>query len=271
MRAPLPPRPAERSLGVRLAVTAFVAMAVFVPFAVLAILVISAWWPLRTLDHRLADALHAYALSHPDLVDAAQVWSTVFGPGPLRVLVLVVAVLLWWRGARRTAIWAVITMAAGGVLGAVLKLIFGRGRPDLLDPVAHAPGYSFPSGHALNAALAASVLVLALLPVADRVRDDARRRLLRWSMWAVAAVVTAITGLCRIALGVHWTSDVLGGWVLGAALAAATTAAFATWLRRPAAEPVGEQEYGEQEYGDQESGEQKSGEQEYADVRPPHA
>jgi undecaprenyl-diphosphatase len=270
MRAPLSPRTSERSLGVRLAVTAAAAMVVFIPFAVVAILVISAWWPLRTLDHRLADALHAYAVSHPGLVDAAEVWSTVFGPGPLRVAVLVVAVFLWWRGMRRTAIWAVITMVAGGVLGAVLKLIFGRDRPDLLDPVAQAPGYSFPSGHALNAALAASVLVLALLPLADRVRDEARRRLLRWSMWVLAAVLTGITGLCRIALGVHWMSDVLGGWVLGAALAAATTAAFATWLGRPATEPVGEKEGAEDGAADDAADGAGDGAR-YADTRRPHA
>jgi undecaprenyl-diphosphatase len=242
MRAPLSLDRAERSLGARLAVTAAAALVVFIPFAILAILVISAWWPLQSVDQRLADALHAYAVSHPDVVSAARVWSTVFGPGPLRVVVLVVAVVLWWRGSRRSAIWAVITMASGGVLGAVLKLIFGRNRPDLLDPVADAPGYSFPSGHALNVALAAGVLVLVLLPAADRVGDPTRRRLLRWSMWVVAAVITAVTGLCRIALGVHWMSDVLGGWVLGGALVAATMAAFATWLGRPAAEPVGEED-----------------------------
>jgi membrane-associated phospholipid phosphatase len=41
-----------------------------------------------------------------------------------------------------------------------------------------------------------------------------------------------VTGLCRMALGVHWTSDVVGGWVLGIAVVAATSAAFRTW-RRP--------------------------------------
>jgi membrane-associated phospholipid phosphatase len=51
----------------------------------------------------------------------------------------------------------------------------------------------------------------------------------RGLMWALALVVGIGTGLSRIALGVHWMSDVLGGWIIGIAVVAATTAAFETW------------------------------------------
>ncbi|MFC6018724.1 phosphatase PAP2 family protein [Plantactinospora solaniradicis] len=227
----------DRSLGLRLTLASAAALLVLVPFSVLAILVISAWWPLRSLDQGIAETLHQYAVANPGWVSATQIWTDAFGPGPLRVAVLAVAAWLWWRGARRVALWAVTTMVAGGVLGATLKLIFGRNRPELLDPVSHAPGYSFPSGHALTAALAAGVLLLALLPFADWAGDARRRRAARCGLWTTAVVLTVLTGLSRIALGVHWLSDVLGGWVLGAAMVAATTAAFATWRghvgRRP--------------------------------------
>jgi len=228
----------DRSLGLRLTLASAAALLVLVPFSVLALLVISAWWPLRSLDEGLAEALHAEAVANPGWVSATQVWTDVFGPGPLRAVVLVVAAWLWWRGSRRVALWAVTTMLAGGVLGAILKLLFGRERPELLDPVSHAPGYSFPSGHALTAALAAGVLLLALLPVADRLDDPRRRYAARCAMWIGALVLAGLTGLSRIALGVHWLSDVLGGWVLGAAMVAATTAAFATWRGRPGHRPV---------------------------------
>ncbi|WP_329109767.1 phosphatase PAP2 family protein [Micromonospora sp. NBC_01699] len=228
----------DRSLSLRLTFAAVAAVLVLVPFSVLSLLVISAWWPLRSLDEGLAESLHAEAVAHPGWASATQVWTDVFGPGPLRVLVLAVVVWLWWRGARRVALWAVTTMVTGGVLGASLKLLFGRGRPELLDPVSHAPGYAFPSGHALTAALAAGVLVLVFLPFVAEIGDARRRRAARWGLWAGALLVTMVTGLSRIALGVHWLSDVLGGWVLGAAVVAATTAAFATWRGRVGHRPT---------------------------------
>jgi undecaprenyl-diphosphatase len=124
------------------------------------------------------------------------------------------------------ALWVAVTMTVGGLLGLVLKLLVGRNRPELLDPVARAAGYSFPSGHALNAAVASGVFLLVFLPLVKQ-----RRR--RLGLWLAAIVVTVVTGICRIALGVHWTSDVVGGWILGVAVVAATAAAFATW-RHPA-------------------------------------
>jgi membrane-associated phospholipid phosphatase len=149
------------------------------------------------------------------------IWCYVFDPNTLRLAALVLVIWFVRRKARRMALWVTTTMAVGGLLGMLLKLLVGRHRPDLLDPVARAAGYSFPSGHALNVALAAGVFLLVFLPL---VRG--RRRAL---LWAAAVVATVVTGLCRIALGVHWTSDVVGGWVLGLAVVAATASAFTTW------------------------------------------
>jgi undecaprenyl-diphosphatase len=70
--------------------------------------------------------------------------------------------------------------------------------------------------------LAAGVFLLIFLPRLGRYRA--------W-LWAAAAVAVVGTGFCRIALGVHWTSDVIGGWILGVAVVAATSAAFTPWTR----------------------------------------
>jgi membrane-associated phospholipid phosphatase len=238
----------DRSLGLRLTLTASAAVLILIPFSVLTLFVVTAWPPLRRLDVRLAESLHADTVANPGLVSALQLWTDAFGPGPLRVLVGLVAVWLWWRGARRVAIWAVVTMVAGGLLGASLKLLFGRDRPEFLDPVSHATGYSFPSGHSLTAALAAGVLLLVFLPFAARPASARARGAARWGMCVAAVAVAVATGLSRIALGVHWLSDVLAGWTLGVAVVAATTAAFATWRgqsrgRRGA--PAGEQVFDE--------------------------
>jgi undecaprenyl-diphosphatase len=118
-------------------------------------------------------------------------------------------------------------MIAGGLLGALLKLIFERERPSFLDPVATAVGYSFPSGHALNNALGAAVVLAVLLPMVRH-----RPRLRRWLLVA-GIVVPALTGAFRIGLGVHYLSDVLAGWLFGLVVVAVTTAAFVARRRRP--------------------------------------
>lgn len=205
-------------LGLRLTTASLVALLVLVPFALLAVLVTGGWSPLHDLDERVTDALHSWALGHPHWT-AANLWLTnIFDPNPLRVAALGLVIWLLRRRARRLALWVVTTMAVGGLLGVLLKLLVGRHRPDLLEPVARAAGFSFPSGHALNAALTAGVFVLVLLPVARGAK--------RWVLWGAAVAVTVLTGLSRIVLGVHWTSDVVAGWLLGIAVVTATAAAF---------------------------------------------
>lgn len=222
----------DASLGLRLTLAAVAAFLVLVPFSLLALLVLGAWPPLFRLDASITEALHGYAVDHPGWVRAMSVWTHVFGPGPLRIAAAVLVGWLLLRRAPRLALWVVTTMAVGGLLGALLKLLVGRHRPDLLDPVARAAGFSFPSGHALTATLAAGVLLLVFLPFTRH------RPAWRWALWAAAVLITVLTGLSRIALGVHWTSDVVGGWLLGVAVLTATTAAFSTWRTRAGRRPA---------------------------------
>lgn len=221
----------DHSLGLRLTLAATAAFLVLVPFALLALLVLGAWAPLHRLDGAVTDALHGYALDHPAWVTVMRIWSEVFAPMPLRAVALLVVIWLLRRGARRLALWAATTMVVGGLFGPLLKLLVGRDRPELLDPVARAAGYSFPSGHALNATLAAGVLLLVFLPYTGRGAA-------RVALWVAAVLLTVVTGLSRIALGVHFTSDVLGGWLLGVAVVAATTAAFTSWRAHTGLRPV---------------------------------
>jgi undecaprenyl-diphosphatase len=212
-------------LGLRLTVASIAAFLVLVPFGLLAVLIAGDWAPLHRMDQAVTNTLHSGMVGEPGPVLAMKIWCYVFDPNTLRLAALVLVIWLIRRRAHRMALWVTTTMVVGGLLGILLKLLIGRHRPDLLDPVARAAGYSFPSGHALNVALASGVFLLVLLPLARR-----RQRIL---LWVAAVVATVVTGLCRIALGVHWTSDVVGGWVLGLAVVAATAAAFATWRHQP--------------------------------------
>lgn len=218
----------EHGIGVRLTVAAGGAIALLVPAALIGVLIVGNVGWLHRFDLHVTAAGHHLAVGHPGLVRFMEIWSLVFDPNSWRVAALILAIWLIRRRAWPLAVWVAVTMTAGGVLGAVLKLLVGRHRPDLLDPVARASGYSFPSGHALNNALAASVFLLVLLPVAQRARG---------LLWTAAVVIPLITGLSRIGLGVHWTSDVVAGWLLGVAITAVTAGAFLTWQGRRGRHP----------------------------------
>ena len=141
--------------------------------------------------------------------------------------------LAWWQRLPRLAAFVVVTMTGSMLLNSLVKLAVDRARPVLDDPVAHAGGMSFPSGHAQSAMVAASVLLLVFLPLL--------RGAWRWVAVGVAVAYVLAIGFARVTLGVHYVSDVLAGYVLGAAWVAAMIAAFNAWRRergRPAADPA---------------------------------
>jgi membrane-associated phospholipid phosphatase len=217
----------DRSLGLRLGLAAVLSLVLLVPFALLAVLIIGDNPELHAFDASVTHSFHDFATQHAVWVDFMLVWSWVFSPMALRLFALIMVVWLV-RKYRAWALtwWVVVTMAVGGILAAVLKLLVGRERPEMLNPVAEAAGYSFPSGHADNAALACVVFLLVLLPF---VRE---RTGLRIGLWVAVIVIPIITGLCRIGLGVHWASDVVAGWLLGIATVAAMTVAYENWRAR---------------------------------------
>ncbi|MFD6327218.1 phosphatase PAP2 family protein [Streptomyces sp. NPDC058442] len=109
-------------------------------------------------------------------------------------------------------------MTTAALTSTLLKLAVVRPLPQLPDPVDHAVGYAFPSGHALTGMVGCGVLLVLLRP--------ALCGAWRAVAWSVAAVTVIGVGFTRIALGVHWVSDVVAGWLLGLAVLATTAAAF---------------------------------------------
>jgi membrane-associated phospholipid phosphatase len=215
--------------GVRLALTGLALFLVGVPFALLLLAVQQNWAPLRDLDRDVAAGLHEIALREDGLVDTLRFVSDIGGPTSFRVAAAVLALWLLRRGARRLAVWLLVTSFGGALLVVAVKAAVNRARPALPDPVETAASASFPSGHAFGSLVGAGVLLLVLLPRAR----PARRRM--W--WWLSGIVVVAVGFSRIGLGVHYVTDVVAGWVLGVAWLAATIAVFQAWRADVGARP----------------------------------
>jgi undecaprenyl-diphosphatase len=211
----------SRTLAGRLLLGGLVALVVAIPFTLLLVLVTSEWEPLERLDRDVADDLHQEVLGNDTIEDVLEFSSTATSPWVFRVVVIAVAVWLWSRGLRRLAGWALTALAIGGVAGVVLKLLVERARPNFPEPVYLASGYSFPSGHALNSFLGVGILLLIFFPVL--------RGWTKATALALGAAVVLFTGYDRIALGVHYVSDVVAGWAAALAVIAGTAGGFEVW------------------------------------------
>lgn len=129
------------------------------------------------------------------------------------VSIMAVALLLLRRRYRLGALMAAAT-GGGFVLGASLKELFSRQRPDIVPHLVEVNSLSFPSGHATNSAIVYLTIALVL---ARNYQDMASRLFI-----LLGAVVLVIgVGLTRVFLGVHYPTDVLAGWMIGAAWALA--------------------------------------------------
>ncbi|MBA3500915.1 MAG: phosphatase PAP2 family protein [Deltaproteobacteria bacterium] len=104
------------------------------------------------------------------------------------------------------------SIAALGMTG--LKLLIGRERPTIVEHIEVVGGLSFPSGHTLLAAVLYPTLGMLIA-------SNLRQRHLKAFVFGVAALLALVVGLTRVYLGVHYPSDVLGGWLLGLAFAVA--------------------------------------------------
>jgi undecaprenyl-diphosphatase len=142
--------------------------------------------------------------------DQLAVGLSTLGDVPAVVAVSLVATLLLWRTSRREARFFVFSMAGASLLMLLGKLFFARSRPTLFPEVDlySVAGASFPSGHATGSVALALTLFLLV-----------RRLAPRWQL-PVAVVAFALAfaiSLSRLYLQVHYPSDILAGWALGAA------------------------------------------------------
>jgi undecaprenyl-diphosphatase len=219
---------------------------VAVPGALTLLLVEDRWAPLLRADSGARDSLHNFAVTHTGFVAAMQLISDSGSAVAWQIVLAPVVVWLLWRRLPRLALFVVITAAGSSLLNTIVKTTVHRLRPVLTDPVAHESGLSFPSGHAQAAMVGYAVLLFVFLPILHGI----------WRRLAAAFAVLMVLaiGFSRIALGVHYLSDVLGGYVLGAAWVAAMAALFNTLRIERGRRPVSVTEGLEPEEGPRLSG-----------------
>ncbi|MBU8542067.1 phosphatase PAP2 family protein [Roseomonas sp. ROY-5-3] len=132
--------------------------------------------------------------------------------GGVAVLVLVTLAVTVFMVLRRLWHAAGLLLAAVGsgiIVSTLLKNAFERARPDLVPHGSYVATASFPSGHSMMAA----VVYLTLGALLARVEPDGRVKVF---VLCCAVLLTLLVGISRVYLGVHWPTDVLAGWTVGA-------------------------------------------------------
>ena len=190
-----------------------------------------------TVDLRVAglqqvdEQIHAWVLVHRGGADTALARVLTWGGVTYLTLPLLVVVGAAARSRptarRRLGAGALLAGVAsvGVYAGLVVNAWVGRVRPPVADWAGAAGGPAFPSGHTTAATLFALSCAWAIAP---RLRPGRSRTVL----WCGAAAYAGLVGWSRVWLGVHWPSDVAGGWLFGVAFAALAAATLTTLRRR---------------------------------------
>jgi len=165
----------------------------------LAMLLLGGGW----LDRQIYETL--YAGNRPTLLAAARVFTALGDPTVLIAAGVVTALWLWRAGHRHLPWVLAAIILVGRGLGEAQKYWIGRVRPDLEPHLVVVKTSSFPSGHATSSMI--FFLTLAMVLGAGT----------RWHRPAIAGAIllSLMIGTSRVMLGVHWPSDVIGGWAFG--------------------------------------------------------
>jgi len=164
----------------------------------------------QALDRNLLLAMH---VESPELEDAARDLTALGGIAVLTLLTLFTGGYLLLNGRKHMGLFVWGSVLSGTLVDMLLKDLYHRPRPDLLPHGSYASTTSFPSGHSMLSAV--TYLTLGALLA----RSHRRKRLKAYFL-LIAALLTVLVGLSRVALGVHWPTDVLAGWTAGASWSA---------------------------------------------------
>jgi undecaprenyl-diphosphatase len=155
------------------------------------------------LDQRIYKAL--YAGHRTVMVNIARFFTALGEPTVLIAAGVACALWLWWAGKRKLAVVLTMIVGLGRGLSEIQKMVIARPRPELEAHLTLVKTSSFPSGHSASSMIFFLSVALALTAGT------------RWHRLAAAGAIllSVCVGLSRVMLGVHWPSDVIGGWSCG--------------------------------------------------------
>ena len=150
---------------------------------------------------------------HSKLLDDIMIEITALGTGTVVMMIVAVAGLfLVLTQHKYSAVLLLVSTTGGLVLNGVLKLGFNRPRPAIFVPEVHAVSSSFPSGHAMSAAIVYGTVAYLAARLHKRIWA-------RWLVMTAALIIIALICFSRMYLGVHYPSDVFAGVAIGLAWA----------------------------------------------------
>ncbi|WP_405160111.1 phosphatase PAP2 family protein [Nocardia sp. NBC_01499] len=187
--------------------------ALVVPAAVLAVFVVGLTSNVLRKDGLTAidSPISNWAIAHRNgtLTPLAITISNLGGTLAMTILASLAFVTFGTRGHRSEAVLVAATGLGAWILVDGGKQLIGRPRPPAADQIVLKTNLAYPSGHSLGSIAVIGILALLLIPRLHHL-------VARWIAAIAATVFVAAVGLSRIYLGVHWPTDVLGGWSLGA-------------------------------------------------------
>ena len=216
LRGHLPPQPGPRHSRVAVLAAALVALAVAALWAAF-----SGVGPARFDNAALAESVEERT---PGATTVAVLITTLGSTAAMALLAVAVGAWCWARGRRAEAVLAVGAMAGASLVFTFLKNLLDRSRPPVDGRLVDVTNESLPSGHAtMSFVVTGTIVVLAWA---------GRSALARVALVVGAAAWIGAVGATRVYLGVHWFSDVLAGWAVGAAWLALCVTAWLRWRAR---------------------------------------
>ncbi|WP_368645323.1 phosphatase PAP2 family protein [Alkalibacterium putridalgicola] len=196
-----------------------------IPFILLAWMSFYDWGFVGTLDEMIGAEFYD---ERESLLNTFFIFITRLGDGWfIALLTLAVSGYTgFYKKNKQIAWWYFITVSVGaGVMNQVVKYIFQRERPTDFEPLIEQGGYSFPSGHAMGSMIAYGALLFLII------RTYSKWKVILPSIIVIIPLI-ALIGISRIYLGVHYPSDIIGGYSLGLAVLSVSLGIYSLYLTK---------------------------------------